>query len=176
MSAASVRGRLRSGAGRSRRATAPRRNCSPSTGCPCPNLESSAWQVESPNAVDPFGPSVGVADAAGVVAKAVGLERAVQAGALGEIGSAESDHVAGRKRQPRFGEPVVRPDIVHDIAKRTKLLFPIAGRPCGTVEVPDRVRSDFVPVAVEIVDIIDAPADLLGRTAETDAGVAAPLM
>ena len=41
---------------------------------------------------------------------------------------------------------------------------------------PDRVRGDLVAVAVKIVDIVDAPANLIGRAAETDAGIAAALM
>ena len=41
---------------------------------------------------------------------------------------------------------------------------------------PDRMRGDLVAVAVKIVHVLDAPANLLGRPAETDAGIAATLM
>ena len=41
---------------------------------------------------------------------------------------------------------------------------------------PDRMRGDLVAVAVKIVHVVDAPANLLGRAAETDAGIAATLM
>jgi hypothetical protein len=76
----------------------------------------------------------------------------------------------------RFGERVVRADIVHDVAECAKLLLPIAARPGGAVEVPDRMRGDLVAVAVKIVHVVDAPANLLWRAAKTDAGIAATLM
>ena len=112
----------------------------------------------------------------GVVAKAVGLERAVEASAFGEVGRAEADHVAGGELQPRSSERVVGADIVHDVPERAKLLVPISARPCGAVEMPHRVRGDLVAVAVKIVHIVYAPANLIGRAAETDAGIAAALM
>ena len=40
----------------------------------------------------------------------------------------------------------------------------------------DRVRGDLVAVAVEIVHIVDALANLFGRAAEIDAGIAPALM
>src|SRR4249920_2226936 len=41
---------------------------------------------------------------------------------------------------------------------------------------PDRMRGDLVAAAVEIVDVVDAAADVVRRAAEIDAGIAAALM
>src|SRR5262249_58742163 len=67
-------------------------------------------------------------------------------------------------------------DILQDSAERTKFLLPIADRPRGTVEMADRVRGDLMAVAVKSVRVFDAFANLLGRAAKADAGIAPPLM
>src|SRR5712692_3844818 len=40
----------------------------------------------------------------------------------------------------------------------------------------DRMRSDLMPIAVELVHVVDALADILRRAAEIDAGIAAALV
>src|SRR5262245_11003104 len=113
-----------------------------------------------------------MADTAGVVAKAIGAKRAVQARAFGEVGRAEADDIGRPERQLRFGKAVVRSDIVHDVVERAELLLPVAGRPSGTIEMADRMRGDLVAVAVQIVHKGDARTNLFRRAAETDAGIA----
>src|SRR4030088_51625 len=41
---------------------------------------------------------------------------------------------------------------------------------------PDRVRSDLMAAAMEVVDVVDAAAHVIKRAAEIDAGIAAALM
>src|SRR5262249_45057977 len=85
-------------------------------------------------------------------------------------------HVRGGERELRAREAVVSRDVLQDIAECAKLLFPIADGPCGAVEMSDAVRGDFVSAAIKRVHVLDAPANLLRRSAETDAGITAPLM
>src|SRR5262249_56031128 len=112
----------------------------------------------------------------GVVRDAGRLEDAIEARAGGEIGRAETDNIRDGKYEFRPGEPVVRPDILQDVVERTEFLLPIAHRPASAVEMADRVRGDLVAAAVKSVRVFDAFANLLGRAAEADAGIAPPLM
>src|SRR5205807_1960806 len=82
----------------------------------------------------------------------------------------------GRKRELRVGDSIVRPHILQDVVERTKFLLPIADRPRRTVEMADRVRGDLVAAAVKSVHVFDASANLLGRAAKADAGIAPPLV
>src|SRR5262245_23994516 len=133
-------------------------------------------QIEAPQSTDLLGPRLGGTDAARVIAEAARLERAVKAGASRQIGRAEARHPLRSKHQPRrIGQAVVSCDLVDRVAEGGKLLFPFRRRPDGAVEMPDRMGSDLVAVAMQRIHELDPPRHVVAGPAEIDRRVAAPL-
>jgi hypothetical protein len=66
-------------------------------------------------------------------------------------------------------------DVVDHIAVGAKLLPPLIVRPSRAVEMTDGMRGDLVSGTVKHIDVFHPPGHVVGRSAEIDRRIAAPI-